>query len=190
LPELLRLVSAEIGAKDRKPRGQIGAIIALFLVVLYVGARATLHSNAVGALESVTYRGELPRRVAAYPGPISLFTWSGVVETESTLHEIAVHVTSGALVNPDTGVMIHKPEVLPLLDTARRAPSAAAFLRVARFPKATIEKTETGFRIDLRDLRYAAAGESEREFLAIVELNPAGVIVNHELVWAREWRNR
>jgi hypothetical protein len=99
-------------------------------------------------------------------------------------------VTSGAPLNPDAGVALHKPEASPLLDTARSAPSAAAFLRVARFPKATIEKTEIGFRIDLRDLRYAAAGETEREILAIVELNPAGMIVNHELVWARDWKSR
>jgi len=190
LPELLRLVSAEIGAKDKRPRGQTGAIIALSLIALYAGARATFHSNAVGALESITYRGELPRRVAAYPASISLFTWNGIVETESALNEIAVHVTSGAPINPDAGVALHKPEASPLLDTARSAPSAAGFLRVARFPKATIEKTETGFRIDLRDLRYAAAGESEREILAIVELNPAGVIVNQEVVWAQDWKSR
>jgi len=189
LPELLRLVSAEIGAKDKKPRGQTGAIIALTLIAIYVGARAMLHSNAIGALESVTHHGELPRRVAAYPISTSLFTWNGLVETESALHEIAVNATSGAPLNPDAGVTLHKPEASSLLDTARTAPSAAAFLRVARFPKATMEKTETGFRIDLRDLRYAAAGESERELLAIVELNPAGVIVSHELVWAREWKS-
>ncbi len=190
LPELLRLVSAEIGAKDKKPRGQTGAIIALSLIALYVGARATFHSNAVGALESVNYHGELPRRVAAYPIPTSLSTWNGIVETESALHEITVHVTSGAPVNPDAGVALHKPEASALLDMARSAPSAAAFLRVTRFPKATIEKTDTGFRIDLRDLRYAAAGESERELLAIIELNPAGMIVNQELVWAQDLKSR
>jgi hypothetical protein len=190
LPELLRLVSAEIGAKDKKPRGQTGAIIALSLIALYIGARAMLHSNAIGALESVTYRGELPRRVAAYPISTLLFTWNGLVETESALHEITVNVTSGVPLNPDAGVTLHKPEASVLLDTARSAPSAAAFLRVARFPKATIEKTDTGFRINLRELHFAAAGESEREFLAIVELNPAGMIVNQELVWARDWKNR
>jgi inner membrane protein len=190
LPELLRLVGAEIGAKDKKPRGQTGAIIALSLIAIYVGARATLHSNAIDALESVSYRSELPRRVAAYPVSTSLSTWNGIVETESALHEIAVNVTSAASVNPDAGVTLHKPEASPLLDTARGVPSAAAFLRVARFPKATIEKTESGFRVELRDLRYAAAGESERELLAIVELNPAGVIVSHEVVWARDWKSR
>jgi membrane-bound metal-dependent hydrolase YbcI (DUF457 family) len=188
LPELLRLVSAEIGAKEKKPRGQTGAIIALSLIALYVGARATFHSNAIGALDSVTYRGELPRRVAAYPISTSLFTWNGLVETESALHEITVNVGSG--LNPDAGITLHKPEASPLLETARSAPSAVAFLRVARFPKATIEKTETGFRIDLRDLRFAAVGESERELLAIVELNPADLIVNQELVWARDSKSR
>lgn len=190
LPELLRLVSAEIGAKDEKPRGQTGAIIALSLIALYVGARATFHSNAIGTLESVTYRGELPRRVAAYPVPTSLFTWNGIAETDSALHELTVNTSSATALNPDSGVTLHKPEASPLLETARNAPSAVAFLRVAQFPKATIEKTETGFRIGLRDLRFAAAGDAERELLALVELNPAGMIVNQELVWARDSKNR
>jgi membrane-bound metal-dependent hydrolase YbcI (DUF457 family) len=190
LPELLRLVSAEIGAKDKKPRGQTGAIIALSLIVLYVGVRATFHSNATGALDSVTYRGELPRRVAAYPISTSLFTWNGLVETESALHEITVNVSSAVSLNPDSSVTLHKPEASPLLETARRAPAAVAFLRVAQGPKATIEKTETGFRVDLRDLRFASVGETERELLAIVELNPAGLIVKQEVIWARDSKSR
>ena len=190
LPELLRLVSAEIGAKDKKPRGQTGAIIGLSLVLLYVGARAILHSNAVGALESLNYRSEPPRRVAAYPVSTSLITWNGIVETESALREIRVNATSGATLNPDVGVTLHKPEPSPQLDVARSAPSAEAFLRVAQFPKATIEKTETGFRVELRDLRYTATGQSEREILALVEINPAGTIVNQELVWAQERKSR
>jgi len=190
LPELLRLVSAEIGARDKKPRGQTGAIIGLSLVLLYVGARAIFHSNAVGALESVSYRGELPRRVAAYPVSTSFLTWNGVVETVSALCEIRVTATSGASLNPDAGVTLHKPEPSPQLDVARSAPSAQAFLRVAQFPKATIEKTETGFRVELRDLRYTATGQSKREILAVVELNAAGTIADQELVWAQERKSR
>src|ERR1700756_2350467 len=47
LPQLLALVTEEIGAKSKGPRGRIGAIIALLGVFCYVGARAVLHGNAV-----------------------------------------------------------------------------------------------------------------------------------------------
>lgn len=190
LPLLFHLVSDEIGARDKKPRGKVGAIIALAAVVLYIGARATLHSNAVATLESRTYHGELPRRAAAFPVSTSPLTWKGIVETESALHETTVSVTPGASFNTDAAVTIHKPEASPVLDAARNDPIALAFLRVARFPKATIEKTETGYRVELQDLRYVAAGSSAREIAAFFELNSAGKIVKQELVWARDLRRR
>jgi hypothetical protein len=112
------------------------------------------------------------------------------VETESALHEITVSVAQGSSFNPDASVTIHKPEASPVLDAARKDPLAIAFLSVARFPKATIEKTETGCRVELQDLRYAVAGESEREIAALFEFNPAGKIVHRELIWARDLRRR
>jgi membrane-bound metal-dependent hydrolase YbcI (DUF457 family) len=190
LPVLLHLVSDEIGAKDKKPRGQLGAIIALSIIALYIGARATLHSNAVAVLESRTYHGEVPRQVAAFPVSTSPLTWNSIVETESALHEITVSMAPGASFNPDAAVTIHKPDASPILDTARNDSIAAAFLSVARFPKATIEKTETGYQVQLRDLRYAVTGESRREIAALFKLNAAGKIVDQELIWTRDLRRR
>jgi inner membrane protein len=190
LPELFHLVSDEIGAKDKRPRGKVAAIIALMVIALYIGARAILHSNAVVILDSRTYHGELPRRVAAFPVSTSPFTWNSIVETESAFHEITVSVAQSSSFNPDASVTIHKPEASPVLDAARKDPLAITFLSVARFPKATIEKTETGYQVDLRDLRYAAAGESKREIAALFELNPAGKIVHRELIWAQDLRRR
>ncbi len=190
LPELFHLVSDEIGARDKKPRGQSSAVIALAAIALYIGARAILHSNAVRVLDSRTYHGELPRRVAAFPVSTSPLSWKGIVETESALHEITVSIGQGSSFNPDAGVIIHKPEASPVLDAARNDPLAIAFLKVARFPKARIEKTETGYQVELQDLRYAVAGESKREIAALFELNPAGKIARRELIWARDLRRR
>jgi len=186
LPELFHLVSDEIGARDKRPRGKVGAIIALTVIALYIGARATLHSNAVAILDSRTYHGELPRRVAAFPISTSPFAWNSILETESALHEITVSVAQSSSFNPDAGVTIHKPEASPILDAARNDPLAIAFLSVARFPKATIEKTETGYQVELRDLRYSVTGESRREIAALFELNAAGKIVDQKLMWARD----
>jgi membrane-bound metal-dependent hydrolase YbcI (DUF457 family) len=190
LPVLFHLVSDEIGAKDKKPRGQLGAIIVLTTIALYIGARAILHSNAVAVLASGTYHGESPRKVAAFPVSTSPLTWNSIVETESALHEIKVSVAPGASFNPDAAVTIHKPDASPMLDAARNDSIAAAFLGVARFPKATIEKTETGYQVELRDLRYAVTGESRREIAARLELNAAGKIVDRELIWTQDLRRR
>jgi inner membrane protein len=190
LPMLFRLVSDEIGTRDKKPRGKVGAIISLAVIALYIGARSLFHASAVAALDSRTYHGEVPRRTAAFPISTSPFRWNGIVETESALHEITVDIIQSTPLDTDAAVTIHKPEASAALDAARDDPIALAFLRVARFPKATIEKTEAGYRVELQDLRFAAAGSSRREIAAILELNSAGKIVAHELVWARDLRRR
>jgi len=186
LPELLHLVSSEIGAKEKRPRGQRGAIIGLAFVLVYVGARATLHSNAVAMLQARTYRSETPRRVGAFPESVSLLTWQGIVETESALHEIAVDVTVGGSFNPESGVNLYKPEPSSLLEAARNTAAAKAFLRVARFPKAAVQTTAAGYVVELRDLRYAAARETQHEIAVVVELDPGGKITSESFVWARD----
>jgi len=112
------------------------------------------------------------------------------VETESAFHEITVSAAQSSSFNPDDSVTIHKPEASPVLDAAPKDSLAIAFLKVARFPKATIEKADTGYRVELRDLRYAVAGESKREVAALFELNPAEKIVHRELIWAQDLRRR
>ena len=186
LPELLHLVSSEIGAKSKKPRGQTGALVGLALVFLYTGARATLHSNVLGTMESRTFHSETPRRASAFPETLSIFTWHGVVETESALDQIDVDVTSANNFDPDSSVRLFKPEPSPTLDAARNTRVARQFLAAARIPKATVEKTEAGYTVVLRDLRYAAAGETQREVAAVIELDLNNKVTSQEMVWAQE----
>ena len=189
LPELLRLVSSEIGAKSKKPRGQTGAIIGLALVLVYIGARATLHSNVLALMESRTFHGETPRRVRAFPESLSILTWHGIVETESALNEIDVDAASADAFDPDSSVKQFKPDPSPALDAARNTVAARRFLATAQIPKASLEKTETGYIVVLRDLRYAAAGETAHEIAAVIELDPSNKVTSQELVWARDLRH-
>jgi inner membrane protein len=188
LPELLHLVNAEIGARDKRPRGRVGAILGIIFVMLYVGVRAMLHSNVVAAMQARTYRSELPRRIAAFPESASLFTWHGIVETDSALHQLTVNAVPGASFDPESGITLFKPESSPALDRARDLDAAKAFLRVARFPKATVEKTASGSEVQIRDLRYAAAGETGREIVMLVKIDAKGNVADDELVWARDLR--
>jgi membrane-bound metal-dependent hydrolase YbcI (DUF457 family) len=50
IPELLRLVSEEIGDRRKRERGRTAAILALAAFACYVGARAVLHERAAGLL--------------------------------------------------------------------------------------------------------------------------------------------
>lgn len=188
LPELLRLVSSEIGAKSKKPRGQTGAIIGLALVLVYIGARATLHSNVLATMESRTFHGETPRRVAAYPESLSILTWNGVVETESALNEIEVSAFAPDTFDADSSVRQFKPDPSPALDAARNTAVAKRFLATAQIPKASLEKTDAGYIVILRDLRYVAEGETAHEIAAVIELDPYNRATSQELVWARDLR--
>ena len=188
LPELFHLVGSEIGAKSKKPRGQTGAIIGLALVLLYVGARATLHSNVIALMESRTFHGETPRRASAFPESLSPLTWHGVVETETALNHLDVDAASPNTFDPDASFRLFKPEASPALDAARNTGTARRFLATAQIPKASLEKTETGYVVVLRDLQYAASGETQREIAAVIELDANNKVTSQELVWARDLR--
>jgi inner membrane protein len=184
LPEFMHLVSAEIGAKDRLPRGFVAAIIGLALIALYVGLRADLHSIAIAQLRNRTYVKESPRKVAAYSELTSLVSWRAVTETESALHELTVRVNSTRPSSFDLGTNLFKPEPGPILDAAQATVSAQQFLAVAHFPKATVQKMDSGFEVQIRDVRYDAARETAHEPMVLVDFNAAGQLTLEEVTWA------
>ena len=183
LPMLSRLVTEEIGAKSKGPRGKIGASLALATMILYLVLRFVLHGNAVAALESRTYRGESPRKVAAFAESGSPFHWHGILETESALHEVEIEVGPVASFDPGAAVASYKPEPSPALDAARDTAVARRFLQVARFPKATVEKTADGFRITLRAFPYGRDTMSGLRVHALIETDSSGKVLTQELAW-------
>lgn len=189
LPELLRLVGSEIGSKEKRPRGQMGAILGLALVFVYVGARATLHSDVLAMMGSRTFHNETARRVWAYPEPISLLTWHGVAETDSALNEMDVNIAAPGDFDPDTSLRSFKPQPSPALDAARNTNTARRFLATAQIPKASVEKIDSGYAVVLRDLRYAATGETKHEVAAYIEVNLNNKVTSQELDWARDLKN-
>ncbi len=146
--------------------------------------------TSLAALQARTYRSESPRRAAAFPESASLFAWHGIVETDSALHELTVNAAPGAFFDPENSITLFKPESSPILDRAGDSDAAKKFLGVARFPKATVEKTSTGFEVQLRDLRYAATGETRREIAVLVKIDANGKVADDALVWARDLHRR
>jgi len=183
LPTLSGLVTEEIGAKSKSPRGRIGACLALAAMVLYIGVRFVLHSDALAAMESRTYRGQSPRRVAAFAESGSPFRWRGIVETDSALHELEVSVGPGANLDPDSAITSYKPEPSAALDAARNTLVARRFLQVARFPKATVEKTPGGFHVILRTFPYSHDAGSGLRVIALIDTDPSGKVLSQELAW-------
>lgn len=186
IPELLRLVGSEIGAKSKKPRGQAGAIIGLVLLFAYIGARATLHSDALAILSSRNIHGEAAHRAWAFPESLSLITWHGVVETETSLDEVDVNAADARDFDPDASVRNYKPEVSPAFAIAQKTDLARQFLAFAQIPKASVEKTDVGYVVVLRDLRYEAARENKDEVAAYFEFDRTNRLMTSELVWARD----
>jgi inner membrane protein len=183
LPALSRLVTEEIGAKAKGPRGKLGASLALAGMLLYIVLRFVLHGNALAAMESRTYRGESPRKAAAFPESSSLFRWHGIVETASALHDVRIEVGPAASFDPDSAVTSYKPEPSPALDAARDTPVARRFLQAARFPKATVEKTSDGFHVLLRAFPYSGDSRSGSRVEALIIADPTGKILSQELTW-------
>jgi len=160
----------------------------LALVFVYIAARGTLHSNAVGLLESRAFHGEAARRAVAYPEPLSLSTWHGIAETESALNQIDVHPVASNAFDADASLQIFKPQSSPALDVARNTAAAKSFLSIAQIPKASIEKTEAGYLVAIRDLQYAASGATTHEVAALIEVDFSNKVTSERLVWARDLR--
>lgn len=187
LPLLAGLVTEEIGARRKGPRGRPGASLAVVALTLYLALRFILHGDAIAALESRIYRGELPHKVAAFAESNSPFHWHGIVETERALHDVDVPVGPGAEFDPSTTITTYKPEPSPALDAARNSSLARRFLQVARFPKATVEQTPTGFRVTLRAFPYTR--DSSLRVQALIDADPSGKILSEELAWVPSPRN-
>lgn len=182
-PELFRLVSDEIGARSKSPRGRNGAIVGLTFALLYLGLRALLHANTVASLEAHTIAGETPHRVGAFPDSASPFIWHGIVETESALNLINMRSMGGEVSYASGVTTLYKPELSPMLAAAQRSDAAVAFVRVARFPKATVQTRSDGSIVEIQDLRDQATEEKSRSISAEINLDKNSRVISSELLW-------
>ena len=105
------------------------------------------------------------------------------METERAFHELPVNVVPGAIFDPEAGITIFKPESSPMLEAASGTEAAERFLRSARFPKATVERTDTGYRVEFRELAFPNQANIGRRVEAIVELDSAAKVVSQKLSW-------
>ena len=156
-PLLFSLIDKEIGARQRGPRGRVGATLALIGVVLLWGVRDYEHRRAVNALEARTYNGADPMRVSAYPTWADPFQWYGVVETPNFFALAAVNSLRPE-VDPEGLLQIrYKPEETPVTLAAKNSYLGRVFLDWAQYPiteTEILEGAEAGYIVRLQDLRY------------------------------------
>lgn len=184
LPELLQLVSEEIGDRKKGARGQIGAIAALLFLLAYVGVRADLHRRAVNLLLSREYHGRTPLAAGAFPASPTPFRWRGVVGTEDTIEETEVSLSPGSEFDPDRTRTLFKPQPSAALDAGQGTTAATRFLAYARFPFASIAQSDEGYRFELRDVRFPSGDSSPDNIIVVVEMSKSLQIRSEEFRYA------
>lgn len=184
LPELFRLVGEEIGERKKNTRGQGAAVIALLSLLIYVGARAELHSRAMDLLNSREYHGHPPLNVGAFPTPFSPFRWRAVISTDNAINDAEISLAPGAQFDPDRAVAHYKPQDSAALDSAQKTETAKRFLAYARFPLASSEPSDNGYKITIRDLRFTPDDASPDNIVAEILLDSNVKVVNQEILYA------
>lgn len=173
VPMVLRLAAAEVGAeKSGLGVARKGAIFSLCAMVAIWGLRDFSHRRVLGMLNSHTYGQENPLRVGAFPSPLSPFQWTGVVETDRADYVLRANSLVDD-VNVEDAETLLKPESSAALAAAQRTPAAGIFLQFARFPWAMVTRTDEGFTVYLRDLRFASPGSERWGFVLRIFLTPS-----------------
>jgi inner membrane protein len=176
-PLLSRLVNSEIGA-TRKGQGRGGACVVLGLLFVFLGLRATLHSQAIETLESRVYDSRKPIRVTALPGPFVPWQWTGVVETDRAWTVVPVDLLHDF--DPDAGRTLLKPEApLPQEPAIRASKTGSVFLAFTRHPywRATpSQRIEGGTLVNVCDLRFGLPEDAR--FSASFEFDASGRLVH------------
>jgi inner membrane protein len=172
IPAVLRLASEEVGARTRGANRVVraGALFSLCGILVVWGLREATHHRAVDMLNAHDYGQEAPVRVGAFPSAINPFNSTGVVETPTSYYILDVSALADGV---DTGdaERLRKPGPSKALAAAQRTRGAKIFLNFARFPWAIALKTETGFNVYLRDLRFASPNSSMWAFVLEVQLD-------------------
>jgi len=165
----------------KKGSGRRGAAITLVLLIAYLGARATFRTQAIDMLLSREYRGEIPLAAGAFPASSNPLAWRGVAVTDNTIEEAAVNTGPGAGFDADRTLTYYKPGDSAELDAAENTDVARRFLRYAKFPLATVARREDGYRVEIRDLRFASGDEGADNIVVRVDLDSGARVTEQNL---------
>lgn len=155
-PLFARLVNAEIGGSvpHKAGAGRGFAIFALVFLASYDGGRYLMHARAISTLDSRIYAGGIPRRVAAFPGPVNIFQWRGLAEMPDVISIQDLDLLQ--VFDPAAGRLFYKPEASAAIEAARRSMVFQRFLEFSEYPfwQVSPAEGEGGTRVEAMDLRF------------------------------------
>ena len=183
-PFLARLVGSEISSSSRGTRyPSLGwPVFALVFMTLYIGARSVFHARAIGELQSRIYQDAAPLRTAAVPDATNPLRWRGIVETQDFY--ALVDVNLAGTFDPSRARIVHKAEMDPAIESAKRTETFQVFLRFSEFPQWSVspnEERENAKVVSATDMRFMgfsanalqdASGRVLRTWLEIGGIRP------------------
>ena len=98
------------------------------------------------------------------------FEWTAVEETGFAFYVLDVSALAND-VDSKEATVLRKPPSSPTLAAAQKTETAKIFLNFARFPFAIVYAEEDGFRVFIRDLRFARPGSTDWDFVVEVDLD-------------------
>lgn len=167
-PALSRLVSSEIGARPGSGRG--AAIFALLMLLSYEWVRYVAHERAVAVLESRVYEPGPVSKVVAVPGPVNLFSWTGLIQGENYYMVVPVHLLREF--DPTAGRIFFQPEGRPEIEAARSTEIFRRYLNFSPHPLwrvTPVDEPEGAIRVQAMDLRFGIPPEERFVATAIVD---------------------
>ena len=151
------VLPAIIPQRQRLPRGQVAAVVALLCVAILYAMRDYEHRAAVhivGALEfgnkSAT---EKPVRASVYPYPWSITHWYVVAEMPSFYTSTDIDSRTGFL-NRGLLEFYPKPAETPVTQLAKRSYLGRVYLDWAQYPLVTEAQAGQNTRVRFKDLRF------------------------------------
>lgn len=169
LPSFFALISEEIGDRSQR-RGRGAAIFALAFLLAWFGFRGLMHARAAAALDAHIYHGLTPTSIGAFADYRNPFHWHGVVQTSRGWEVADIDVLEEF--DPDTARPYYLPEDSPALEAARATPTARVFVDFARFPYSYAERSDEGYRVVFRDLRFQQNVGGSKAFVASILETP------------------
>ena len=159
-PWFAGLVSSEIAGGRVKFKGQGSAIAVLLFLLLFEGARWSLHQRALNQLNSRLYDGEIPVNIAALPDPNNPLEWMGVVETQAAFRSVKTGTLDISASN-DARVFFKPPQTAAYRVVTQSEPFRY-MAYFARFPVWGFDPVALdggmGTSVDLTDLRFGTPG--------------------------------
>jgi inner membrane protein len=179
-PALAKLVDTEIGAPSRP--GRMAALLALAFLFLYDGARAVFHERAISILNSRTYLGSPPRRVAAFPDGFDPLAWRGLAEGANFYAVYSLSVQKPF--DPTAGVFLFQSQENAVIRSASQTRPFQDLLKFTQYPlwrTTPAPEAPNGVQVQLSDMRFGSP--QHPELTAVATLDAQQRVVRSEFLF-------